>query len=147
MLNKYQHKLPDIIAALLILLFCYTGITKLINHDLFTIALGQSELISSMNGPISWALPFLELGLTILLIVPESRKAGFMISFCLLALFTLYILYMLLFASNLPCSCGGVLKNLSWREHIVFNVFFMALAFIGWLIERKNKRFFQNPVH
>jgi hypothetical protein len=147
MLHKYQHKLPEIIAALLILLFCYTGITKLINHDLFTIVLGQSELISSMSGPISWTLPLLELGLIILLIVPGLRKAGFMTAFCLLVLFTLYILYMLLFASNLPCSCGGVLKNLSWAEHIVFNVFFAGLAFIGWLIERKNKRFIQNPVH
>ncbi|HET6994904.1 MAG TPA: MauE/DoxX family redox-associated membrane protein [Chitinophagaceae bacterium] len=147
MLTSYRNKLPEIIAALLILLFCYTGITKLIDHDLFKIALSQSELLSSISKPVSWTLPLLELGLTILLVIPGTRKAGFMIAFCVLALFTLYILYMLLFASNRPCTCGGVLKKLSWQQHIVFNVFFAALSFIGWQIERKNKRPFRNPVH
>jgi hypothetical protein len=147
MLNKYQHKLPDIIAALLILLFCYTGINKLMDHYLFEIVIGKSELIGKMSGPISWTVPFLELALAVLLIVPRSRETGFMMAFSLLILFTVYILYMLLFASVLPCSCGGVLKTLSWPEHIVFNIFFATLAFIGWLAERRNKRFIQNPVH
>jgi putative oxidoreductase len=46
-------------------------------------------------------------------------------------LFTFYILYMLLFEKHLPCSCGGVLKEMTWKQHLVFNLFFTAIAFTG----------------
>jgi hypothetical protein len=48
---------------------------------------------------------------------------------------------MLLFTPKLPCSCGGVLKNLSWKEHLMFNFCFTAIAFIGWRFSKKNKDF------
>jgi hypothetical protein len=50
-------------------------------------------------------------------------------------LFTGYIFIMLKYSSYLPCSCGGVLSNMSWKQHFVFNLAFSALALAGILIQ------------
>ena len=61
-------------------------------------------------------------------------------SFALMVMFTTYIIIILNFSDFIPCSCGGVLEDLSWSEHIVFNLFFIVLAILGILIlETKNQ--------
>lgn len=32
---------------------------------------------------------------------------------------------------NIPCSCGGILESLGWREHLYFNLAFIALAVLA----------------
>jgi hypothetical protein len=53
--------------------------------------------------------------------------------------FTLYIACLMLFASSMPCNCGGILKALSWRSHLVVNILLVGLA--GWALFdlRKNR--------
>jgi hypothetical protein len=48
-----------------------------------------------------------------------------------MTVFTLYLGYMLLFTPNRPCVCGGVIKTMSWDQHIVFNCFFILLSLIA----------------
>jgi hypothetical protein len=43
-------------------------------------------------------------------------------------MFTFYIVIILNFSSFIPCSCGGILEKLGWREHLIFNIFFLFLA-------------------
>jgi hypothetical protein len=31
----------------------------------------------------------------------------------------------------LPCSCGGAISRMGWREHIVFNVVFVGLTVLA----------------
>jgi hypothetical protein len=38
---------------------------------------------------------------------------------------------MVLTSANLPCSCGGVIQQLSWKQHIVFNISFIVLGIAG----------------
>jgi hypothetical protein len=52
---------PDIISALFILLFVYTALTKLIEHESFKAVLGQSPLIGIKANILSWLLPISEL--------------------------------------------------------------------------------------
>ncbi|HZH70563.1 MAG TPA: MauE/DoxX family redox-associated membrane protein [Flavobacteriaceae bacterium] len=40
----------------------------------------------------------------------------------------------------MPCSCGGVLEQLGWTEHLAFNIGFMGLGVVGILIENKRMR-------
>jgi hypothetical protein len=55
-------------------------------------------------------------------------------------LFTIYVGLMISFAPHLPCSCGGVIKQMSWKQHLTFNTFFTALALFGiWLSRRQQK--------
>lgn len=136
--NKLLTILVEIIPALLILLFVYTATSKIITHNLFVYTLNRSPLLEQFSVPVSWILPAIELLISFLLIVPRWRHMGLILSTLLMSLFTLYLGYMVAFAPHLPCSCGGVLKELTWKQHLLFNIFFTVLAFAGWsLIKRK----------
>ena len=133
----------DIISALFILLFVYTATTKLIEHDNFKVVLAQSPLIGEKANVLSWLLPILELFTAMLLFIPSLRKWGFASALILMLLFTFYITYMIFFARDLPCSCGGVISTMTWPEHLIFNIFFTSLAAIGLGFTLRNKLFIE----
>jgi len=142
-MKKWTHneRLIEIIAALFILLFLYTGISKIREHTSFRIALSQSPLLGSTAGLLSWLLPITEIITASLLLFPITRKHGLMISLGLMSLFTIYIAFMVFFIPSLPCSCGGVLKELNWNQHLSFNIFFTALSIIALWLTKRNKLF------
>jgi len=125
---------------LLIFLFTYTGVSKLIHHDVFESAILRSPIIKLQATIISWLIPVIELLIVSMLILQQYRKAGLVLSLLLIVIFTAYIGYMMLFIPNLPCSCGGVLKELSWSNHLLFNSFFiiMIMIYLSPVIKHKN---------
>ena len=133
--------LVQIIAALLILLFVYTGVSKLNEQPKFIAVLSQSPLIGSKASLLAWTLPIIELITALLLLFPPTRKAGLIISLSLMCLFTAYIAYMILYTPHLPCSCGGVLRHMTWRQHLDFNIFFTMLCITGLWLYHSNKDF------
>lgn len=129
------------IAAIFIFLFTYTALSKLFDFTSFKNVLHQSPLIGKMNLIVAWALPLAELATSALLFFPRTRLAGLYGSLLLMILFTMYLGYMILFTPNLPCSCGGVLRQLTWRQHVWFNLFFTGLAaFSIWLTRQKTQQ-------
>jgi hypothetical protein len=46
-------------------------------------------------------------------------------------MFTTYIVIILNFSENIPCSCGGILENMTWGQHLVFNCIFIIIGAIG----------------
>ena len=137
-----MKRLPvlEIITSLLILLFAYTAISKLLGYRSFTRTLTESPLIHNGAGTIGWLLPATELIVVLLLFFERTRKAGLYASLFLLLLFTLYLLYMVLFVADLPCSCGGVFNKMSWQQHIFFNLFFILLNVLGLFVLRKQQQ-------
>lgn len=129
----------DLIAALLMILFLYTGISKLAEYLVFKEQIAESPLLAKFASFIAVLLPITEFGATILLIVPRWRLKGFFASLTLMILFTLYIVAILSFNEHIPCSCGGVIALLSWKQHIIFNGLFIVLSGIGIILERDIK--------
>ena len=129
----------EIITLLMLSLFFYAAISKIMDNTLFKEQLAGSPILKPVAGMIAWLLPAIELAVVILLIVPHWRLKGLYTSFGLLVIFTIYILAMMATSDRLPCSCGGLLELLSWKAHIVFNSAFMGLAFEGVMLERKRK--------
>lgn len=129
----------EFIASLFILLFAYTAFQKFSHHQLFLITLQRSTLLNPIAGFISWFIPITEFGLVSLLLFPSLRKIGLLCSATLLSMFTVYISIMLLFVPKLPCSCGGIISYLSWKQHIIFNIVFILVALYGWYIMTVNK--------
>ena len=123
--------LCEIIASLLLVLFVYTATSKILEHEKFVRVLGKSPLLSNVSFVVAAAVPLAEIFTSVLLMIPKWREKGFIASFVLLFCFSFYIGYMLIFSPQLPCSCGGVLKQLGWAEHLVFNLFFMLLSYVG----------------
>jgi hypothetical protein len=126
---------------LLIFLFTYTGITKLIDHSIFKSSILQSLVISNYAIVISWLIPILELSIVVMLAFDKYRQKGFQFSLLLMTAFTIYIAYMILFIPQLPCSCGGILKELSWSNHLLFNSFVILLILVSLLSYSKHKLF------
>lgn len=127
----------EIICGLLVLLFVYTSISKLLAYHSFAAVLRNSPLIGNYADVMAILLPVAELAIAIMLLVPSLKGTGLYASFILMLAFTGYICYMLLFSPHLPCSCGGAIAKLTWKQHLVFNILFSIIAFTGIRLHRK----------
>lgn len=132
--EKIKSVVVNFISWLFILLFTYAAITKVLDFQNFKQQLGQSPLLSSFAEQIAWAVPSIELLIVVLLVLPKFRYAALVSSFALMLMFTAYIYIILNHSVFVPCSCGGILEKMNWREHLLFNIGFVFLALIGiWL--------------
>ncbi len=129
----------ELACAVFILLFVYTGTTKLMGRQTFAINLEQSPLLAGYATIISWLLPIAELVIAVLLFLPPTRKAGLYAFVVLLVIFSGYIVYMLVYAPRLPCSCGGVVGFLTWRQHLLLNGLLIVVGSTGLLQYKKIK--------
>nr|WP_236951550.1 MauE/DoxX family redox-associated membrane protein [Mariniflexile sp. TRM1-10] len=53
----------------------------------------------------------------------------------LMSTFSAYIFIMINFSPNVPCSCGGILEQLNWKEHLYFNLLFVFLGTVALYLE------------
>ena len=148
---KYKIKirkpllLADIISAILLLLFLYSSLSKLVDRTLFKAVLLASPLLKYVAGSIVWLLPIAEIVVAILLFIPSTRVKGLYGSLMLISIFTAYLIYMIFVTPHLPCNCGGVLKSLTWKQHIYFNLFSIILSASGIFLYQKNSGRLQYP--
>ncbi len=142
MKNSQAYRwIVEITAALFILLFVYTGIMKLNDRNIFQFVISKSPLIGNWSAFLSMSLPIVELITAFLLFLPATKKTGLWISLLLMIVFSIYIGYMVLFSPHLPCSCGGVLKQLTWNQHLAFNIVFTSFAALSIWITKRQQRF------
>jgi uncharacterized membrane protein YphA (DoxX/SURF4 family) len=134
MKTKVKMVMLDIITGSFIVLFVYAAGNKLFDHQKFLIELGKSPVLFPFVSWIVWFLPLFELLVAGALIIQKTRQFALYASFCLMVIFTTYILIILNFSEYIPCSCGGILENMSWRQHFWFNTIFICFGVIGLLI-------------
>ena len=122
----------DVIVFLLIFLWVYAAISKLADYDQSRTQMLEQVFSNAVSEILVWAIPLAELGTALLLISHKTKTRGMYVSFSLLFVFTFYIIVVLTGVfDRIPCSCGGILENLSWTEHLLFNVFFLVLTLIA----------------
>lgn len=138
----YQILLKTII-YLYVVLFVYVATSKLLAFEEFEAQLIKSPLVSDFANTLAYTIPLIEYVIAGLLLIPRFGNMGLYASLGLMALFTLYILYILNFSSSIPCSCGGVLESMGWQSHLIFNLSFMLLAIVGIIISNKQQK---NPI-
>jgi uncharacterized membrane protein YphA (DoxX/SURF4 family) len=129
-----------IISYLLLLLFLYAAVSKLLDFETFTVQLAQSPLLSAYAGIIAWLVPGIEIVIAMLLMVPRLRTIALYAAFTLMVMFTAYIYIILNFSDFIPCSCGGVLEKMSWTQHLFFNLAFIVLAALTLFLVQANKK-------
>ncbi|WP_439879717.1 MauE/DoxX family redox-associated membrane protein [Pontibacter sp. MBLB2868] len=131
----------DFIAALLLLLLLYTALSKLLHFQQFQGQLAMQPFPDWLGHILVWVIPLVELFTCFLLGIPKMRLIGLYVAAGLMAVFTGYVALVLLQAfGRVPCSCGGVLGSMGWKEHLFFNMFFLALPVIAILLHFKAKR-------
>ncbi|MGV8815349.1 MAG: MauE/DoxX family redox-associated membrane protein [Gelidibacter sp.] len=129
-----QTFITNALALLFIFLFIYAGLSKLIGMSVFKDQLSQVPLTTQAAPFLAWAIPTVEVLVVVLLLWPSLRRWGFFSFLGLMLVFTGYLIYTLYFSPYTPCSCGGVISGLSWRSHILFNLFFIGLAVLAILL-------------
>ena len=132
-----QPFLVHAITYFFILLFFYTGVEKFMEISTFKDELTASPLLGSVAGFVAWALPITEVILAIVLFVPRWQLKALYASGILMVLFTIYVGVILLIDTHISCSCGGIIENLSPRQHILFNLATVVLAGIAILGARR----------
>jgi len=130
-LTKRKSTIIEAISSLFVLLFVYTSLSKLTDYDFFVAQLYTHPGINKYAATIAWLIPALELCAAALLSFQRTRLTGLYSSLLLMTGFTIYLLYMLRFGDNLPCTCGGVIKYMTWKQHVGFNLFFVLIAILG----------------
>jgi uncharacterized membrane protein YphA (DoxX/SURF4 family) len=127
----------EIIVFMFVVLFLYAAGSKLTEYKQFVGQMGKSPLLTDFAPTLAWLVPVAEIVISILLIVHRTKLMGLYASFGLMLIFTLYIAAILSFSTELPCSCGGILSMLGWREHLIFNIAFVGLAVVGIVLMNK----------
>ena len=124
----------EVIVCLLMLLFIYAGLSKLLDYQAFKVELAKSPLLTAFADWVALIVPALEIIIAIVLAIPRWRWIGLYAAYSLMLMFTSYIVAILKFSDYIPCSCGGVLQNMSWDTHLVFNTAFVLLALVGIML-------------
>ncbi|WP_448103447.1 MauE/DoxX family redox-associated membrane protein [Pedobacter panaciterrae] len=140
---KNKNALIDIISAGFVLLFVYAAISKIQDFEKFRVELGKSPVLNVFAGFIAISVPLFEIVIAILLVAKKSQLFALYASFTLMTLFSTYIVTILKFSAYIPCSCGGILSNMSWIQHLLFNSGFVVLGGIAIIIyPNQNKDLF-----
>jgi len=129
----------EIISSLLILLFVYASLSKWLDFRLFIGEINNQPLPNWMTPWIVWSIPSIELLIALLLMFEKTRMIALYASLVFMLVFTFYSIAILLHAFKyIPCSCGGIIRKLTWPQHLVFNLFFAGISLTGILLKRKD---------
>jgi len=130
----------EIIIFLYAILFFYTGISKLIEYSVFKEQLTESPILKPVASLVALTLPWIEFLIILLLVIPRWRLKGLYAALVMMTSFTIYVISLLSFGKELPCSCGGIIAALSWPQHITFNCAFILMATVGIFLQNRIRK-------
>ena len=139
-----KQVLIESVCALLILLFLYASISKFLDFKTFIDQMNNQPLPNSWTPFLVWAIPLLEIAISVTLLFEYTRLIGLYASLALMIVFTLYTGIILLhFFPYIPCSCGGVIQKLTWSQHLFLNLCYVSLSILGIILQ--HRKYF-NPI-
>ncbi|QEH39455.1 MauE/DoxX family redox-associated membrane protein [Chitinophaga sp. XS-30] len=137
---KIYRLAVEVICAILLIVWLYTGTSKLIEYYDFRFQLRKLPYFSQYAPFLTFFIPLLEIAIALLLIVKKTKLLGLIASLGLMLIFTAHVYYVLNYMRNIPCSCGGVISSLDWHQHLTLNIVLTLLALIALIIQlRLNK--------
>jgi len=121
---------------LLILLWTFTGLEKLIRFDQSRKAFHNQTFPAELAEALSYLIPGVELLLALLLLFSVTRWWGYLGSVLLLTVFITYVGLIWVGAfPRVPCNCAGILESLGWAEHFFLNLVCIGIGVWGLRLE------------
>ena len=111
-----------IFSAMVVLVFSYTAMNKIVDWQQFRVTLNKSPYLHDWAKVLSIVVPLSELMTVFLILVRRTMLFGMYAAFFLMAVFTSYVFVMLRYSYFLPCSCGGIVSAMNWNQHLAFNL-------------------------
>lgn len=123
-------------AFLLILLWIYTGLDKILRYGESRKAFHNQTFPAELAEALSYLVPGVELQLALLLLFSVTRRWGYLGSLLLLTVFITYVGLIWVGAfPRVPCNCAGLIDSMGWAEHFWMNVGLIGLAVWGMQLE------------
>ena len=139
--SSFKQPLLSGINSLLILLWVYAAGSKLLDYKTSRQQMLNQVFPDFIGHILAWAVPLVELLAAGLLMSNRTLIAGLNLSLFLLLQFTIYIsVVMTGLFGRIPCSCGGILEEMTWGQHLMFNLLFLILNLIALLYTIKERR-------
>ena len=133
------------ILLLLTILYLHTAVSKILSFQDFTFDMNNQPFPDSWTPFLIYALPATEIAIVIAFFFGRTRLLGLYLSLLLMSLFTVYTALVLLHVFKyVPCSCGGIIRQLTWPQHLILNVSCLMLNIKA--IQIQNNRVKQAPV-
>lgn len=130
--------LLEAIVLLLFILFVYAATSKLIDYKRFTFQMDSQPFDDRFTPLLVFGVPLTEFVIAAMLIFKRTLLPGLWASLILMLMFTGYIILIKLnYFGKIPCSCGGVISQLNWTQHLFFNLFFVLISAAGIVLRRK----------
>ncbi|WP_316824729.1 MauE/DoxX family redox-associated membrane protein [Pedobacter miscanthi] len=140
--------LKSTVPPLLVLLFVYAAFSKLFTFSDFDQQLHNQSFPGWLADFLLYFLIPAEIITALLLCYKRTMLSGLLISVGLMLAFTTYIaMVMLHFWDRVPCSCGGILSQMGWTAHLIFNSIFLILNLIAlyfYITERELSQIITN---
>jgi hypothetical protein len=128
-----KRKIVFASSILLGVLMYYAAISKLSSYSVFVMQLDKSPLIpDSLTKFTAIFIPSIELLIALGLLFDKFRSLSLLSGFALMFGFSVYLIVLNTFYIDVPCSCGGILGKMSYEAHIVFNIIFTIISYIGY---------------
>lgn len=136
-----KKNISKAIVLMLILLWVYTAVSKFYDYNIFKIQMSRQALPAWLDTTLAKTLPEIELVVAGLLLFKRTEFIGLCISLILMVLFTGYVgLAVFGFFKAVPCSCGGVIRLMGWRLHLLFNAIILVLTYLGIIYKDGERR-------
>ncbi|PZV82296.1 hypothetical protein CLV31_109157 [Algoriphagus aquaeductus] len=124
------------IRIILIFIWAYTGLEKLIRFDQSRKAFLNQPMPNWLEEYLAFLIPGIELLIATLLLFSVTRWWGYLGSILLLTVFITYVGLIWVGAfPRVPCNCAGIIESLGWAEHFVLNLGLIGLAVWGLRLE------------
>lgn len=132
--DKIKSLFVDFVGAAFILLFAYTAFSKVADFTKFRSELGKSPLLTAFADYVAVLIPVFEILIAVMYFSKRTQLHAMYLSFGLMSAFSTYILIILNYSEYIPCTCGGVLQNMTWTQHLAFNTLFILMALVALLV-------------
>jgi hypothetical protein len=138
--NRSIYHLVQFISAAFILLWTYTAGSKLASFETYRMEMEHQVFSLAVSHLLIFIVPAAELLAALLLLFQKTNKAGLIFSLLLISGFTIYIILIITgYFPKVPCSCGGVIRAMGWKAHLVFNLIFLTAVIFALYIKPKRE--------
>lgn len=122
-------------------MFIYAAVSKLINYRVFVLQMDRQPFPDRFTPLLVWGIPLTEIVVAVLMMTIPFRRIGLVFATVMMICFTAYIILIKLnYYGVIPCTCGGVISGFSWTQHLIFNLFFVAIGIVGIYLEQKFRK-------
>lgn len=142
---KTNTYILNTIVVLLLALWIPIGIYQYLHFAAFKTGILRQPIGDGLAWALIYLLPAVEIATACLLVSERFRRTGLLLSSVLLTAFTGYIILVLLSVwGKPPCSCGLAIPQMGWTNHLWFNLFFLIISIIGWLMQQRQQNTIEN---